>query len=568
MTAAIRAAVGQLLQTTANKFLVQGVATVGLAETLKLVDFQAVNSNITVVYQRKAFTERLPVPYADVGIFYTFTGNAPTNVQARVVDSTGKEIVKWTTLTNVVAVGTGWMGTLGKVPQGMTYYTELRDGDQIGNAATTTSKSASSQKWGVGVCIIQGGQSNMVGLSTWGYFTDHKVPGTNTLEYDYARSSVKGWYFYPKAGWDYATTGERGSPARTSFLRIVTKKLKDKWGYDVPVCIIPWCYDSTGMSAFLPSGQRWNELFSSGLTSADRGFSSPAYVYSGDAESMVWHHGETGAETTQQYKSELDTLFLSFCGPQGTLRKFGRDETTFGFYPSVLGSYMGGLAIEHIRKAVLDFEADAKAKGWSKARVGLNCIDLPTDASNTLHILFPNAKIGQRRLIQTMLWHLDCSNFTGAGPRLAGTYTRNGNVVTLPVVQERVGAKLVNKNGGNLTGIYAHTDPGYDDALGTPLLVSAADVAADGQSLVVTVTKQDGSAAPAQFYLKIGGHKYGTYTGTTQSIRPDISNYSVDDTVYPDGYSPTLAAPDIYNSVDAYTGLPVMVTPTPIAITA
>ena len=570
MSAAIRTAVGLLIQSSAGKFLVRGDATVGLAESLQLVDFQSVSSYITVVYQRKAFTERLSVPYADVGIFYTYTGNAPTNVQARVIDSTGKEVVKWTTLTNPIAVGSGWMGTLGAVPQGMTYYTELRDGDQIDNPATTTSKSASSQKWGVGVCIGLGGQSNMIGQTNWGYFAYHAIPGTSTLEYDYARRAGNaGCYFWPKGGWGYVDSGDNGTPGRTSFLRILTKKLKDKWGYDVPVCLIPWMQDSLGIGNFIPGGMKWNELFNSGTTSGTKGLDSPAYVYSGDMEMLLWHQGEGDSSVLSpaQYKDKLDTMFLAFAGPAGKLRRFGRDETTFGFYPAVLGSYLNNLNAEPIRQAVLDFEADAKSKGWAKVRAGWSCIDLPTDPGNTLHILFPNAKVGQRRMIQTALWHLDCSTFTAGGPRLAGTYTRNGNVITLPVVHERAGAKLVNKNGGAITGIYAHTRADFDDSKGAPLLADVT-LSGDGQFVIATVTKQDGSDAPAQFYLKNCGGMYTTTTGNTQSCQPNITNMVYDDTVYPDGYSPTLQAVDKYNSVDAYVGLPLMVTPVPITIAA
>jgi hypothetical protein len=546
MSTLIRIAVGQLFKAGGAPLrvgtYVAGEAPGALTTTMALRDVVNTHAKTIVVFQRTAGTENLATPTGRVPVMFDYTGPIPVNPEVRVTNAQGSEVMGWTRLTGVMEVTPGvGIGVLEPVPQGMTYtIAGLRDGDQPNKAETSSSGTG---KWGVGVRGVWGGQSNMNSIMNAGVYNVDKVPGSTQYEYQYWDSAKVPGYYYETKGWA-GPNYNSGSvePGRVAWLRILTAKLKARYGVDVPVAMTNWAFDSTGIVAFLgPSGARWTTLMQSGATGTTYGLGSPAnYSGTGDFEFMVWHQGESDNSNTSraQYLAYMKELYQDLLNHVG---QFGRTAANFGFFPAVLGVY-GATNVEHLRGAVMDFEAYAiEANRWPKARIAMSSIDLDTSDPNdgngdTLHIGTPYAYWGNRRFLQTVLHFLGCATYSARGPQISAV-ARSGNSVIVTVTHGRAGATLVNKKGTALTGWYANT---AQDFSGTDVTVTAA-ITGTNQ---VTLTLPAGTGA---VWIKHAGHKLGS----ALSIHPDVSNLVYDDSPYTEGATGT----------DLYTGFPLMATP-------
>jgi hypothetical protein len=545
-----------------GRFLLVGgrpvsAAVSGSPLTLTLRNIYSNNLIAHPVIQRKAGTD-----YADVPVMFTYTGLAPDNVQARVVnmDATGTVIKDWAALTGVTVNGanlTG-LGYLPSVPIGCDYQLQIRDGNQPANAAMVSN---GTRRWGVGVCIFIAGQSNMLGTFDAGEFNS-PIAGTTETESSYwVNPDFTGVYWGVDgftANWtaggghngDITVAPGWGNSAGggTGFLRMIATGLKAKYGRKIPVCAAVWAFGSTGLGDMFPpaTGEKTQIFTNTGTSTGTIGWHSPPGYTPGDFEGIILHQGEAEAGRARDNRVEQLKTYYSFM--LSLVAPFGRTAADLFFLPAVLGSYTYGAlgGMENMRSAVYDLEAYAQANGWPRVKAGWNCIDLdagdPLDPDKEgLHFHDipggnPYRKWSLRRVIQSCMKQLGCATFSGMGPRITGV-TRSGNVATVTIAHEGGTALAARNSAGALTGWYANKAADFS---GTDISVTAAVASAS----TVAVTFPNSTVFPV--YLKYMGAKIGTMT----SQHPDTTNPVYDNAVYPTGVHPG----------DQYTGLPLQPT--------
>lgn len=559
-----------------------GGSSSGFPTAVSLVDFQTSYSKAIPIVQRAAGQTVGNVP-----VLFTFVGPEPSTAQAQVTRG-GAVIVPWTTLTNLNIGTASGQGILPGVPQGTGYLLHVR----VPASSSTWLTSNGAQVWGVGVIFLMEGQSNMAQITSGG-FNDYNVPGTSQAEFAYWNSGAIPGAFFDNAGWHGPSNGGSGPTGTDSagdtlgdslllFLRLFAAALKSKYGVTVPVGIVPWAFDATGIAAFLaPAGQDYTNIFNNaGNTVGSIGFASPGNVYAGDFEGVLWHQGESDAGSTSpaSYQTSLQSLYQTYLS---YVSKFGRTAANLLFGVAVLGNYDVTAApkIENIRLGEISFEAFAQGNGWPNAKLAMSCIDLWRGSSvgtnppnNTLHM---TASVVQRRamrrFLQTVFKFTGCSGngpsgepFSGRGPQIMPTPARTGNVVTLSVQHEGGTALVVGNANTNApaasgtppTGFYVNT---ASDFSGTYIVPTIALV---NSSTQIQLTFPGGTSYPV--YVKYQGGKIGNTTvdgsGFTDSCYPNINNPIYDNTTYP------LALGGLIASADQETlGLPLL--PTNGAIT-
>lgn len=546
----------QLLSTTAGSTGGgdSGGGAPGSPDTLVLADFYKVTGargDYQPIVQRKAGTTS-----ADVPVLFSYTGNAPTNIEARVIRASGGAVVKdWTALGGLNATGTTGQGTLPGVPQGEGYLLQIRDGWNPTNAATISNGSTA---WGVGVIFLFEGQSNMVMLLGANAFAT--VAGLSQTEWDYYLAGNVPGSVFDKAGWHAPSNGSNGDTAGSNagsatgnylrYLRIVAAALKTKYGITVPVGGVGWAFNANSIEAFLPpSGGHYLDLIkATGTKLGTIGFASPGNYYAGDFEGVFWHQGEANAANTPaSYVTKLQTLYqgyLDYVAP------FGRTAEHLYFGVAVLGNYSPSQEplIENMRQAELTFVADARAgtlsgqsSPWPLVDVGVNCIDLAIGPDG-LHISDEAMqKRGMARMIQGVLKTIGAAqagpsgnSFGARGPSL-DTWTRNGLVVTFNVVHEGGTALTVPNVPNPPTGFYCNTAVDFS---GTYIKPSVALVNNNTQ---IALTFPGGTTFP--LYVKYMGGKIGNTVfdsdGYVDSCYPNFSNAIYDNVSYPTGTTGT-----------------------------
>lgn len=517
------------------------------ALSLTLQDFYVGNANGINIVQRKAGTENdANGGHADVDVAYTYTGEAPL-VQARVVDKTNAaSVIKdWTTLTSGAASGGIGSGVLPGVPAGGKYLLQIRDGSQPNNSAT---RSNGVNAWGVGVNIMAWGQSNMLGTMTAGVSTDI-VPGTGLSEWNYIRSGDVMISTFTTDGWMEPETF--ASVGRFITLRTVAKALETKHGKKIPVGLVLWAINNQSIQSFLPGGTVSNRVMftNSGAADGACGFSSPRHVWSGDLEIVMGHQGEANNTNTPTVYRNYEIQFMDML--VGFFAAKGRTHQTLAFMPAVLGVFSSGVtSVEYLRQAVLDFQQHAEANGWEHVRAGWTTLDCLGPPDNTLHFQGEDKHKSVRRLIQAVLNKLDPvrAPFNSSGPRLVGTATRAGDVVTLPIAGDKT---LAAKNVGAVTGWYANTAADFS---GTDLAVSNVTPVAGAVQITV-------AGAPSTFYVK----HCGGLVGTQASANSDITNLLYEPLEYP--FFDNGAGGNLFSGTDVRNGLPLFPTPTAITVT-
>jgi hypothetical protein len=491
---------------------------------------------------------------ADVPVVFSYTGGAPSSVQARAVDSNGAAIpgADWTELQSVQVddVAKTGIGYLPGVRAGVGYRRQVR----VGTSGTITATDA--QTFNVGQMLLPWGQSNMRGTMD-GYSGGTKIPGSSTVdELGYFSTNGTGAFFGPggfvpannsTAIGSYYTNGGGG----LSMLRIIGDRLAAKFGRKVGVALNPWDQNGTAMAGFMNSAGVIPMLANTGTSGQNVGMSSPRNYIVGDYRAVAWHQGESdsGAITRAQRLADL----IKFCQAHiAQVAKFGRSPSQLTFLFAIMGVYgvSSGNVVpqaEVLRAAVMDLVAYGATQGWD-VRIGWSCIDFDPQAAtppDNLHFGSEDRYRSNRRLTQAFLNALDPANVPhgAAGPRLTGAVTRSGDDVTLTVAHDG-GATLAAKTSGSpITGWYANTAADFS---GTDLAVSNITILSASQ-IKVTV-----AGAPTTFYIKHCGHKFGS----TLSSHPDVSNLIYDDFVYPTGAA----------AQDQYTGLPLQPTPDAIRV--
>lgn len=492
--------------------------------TMALVDMQTSKAGVRPIVQRKAGTTA-----ADVPVLFTYTGAAPSRPEARVVRYAGGAVVRdWAPLTSLSASGGSGAGRLAGVPQGIDYLLQLRDGLQPENSAT---RSDGVVPWGVGVVFLFQGQSNMISTLTGRYLDT--VPGSSPArdEYAYFNAGLINGAVFDSAGWHAPSNGSNGPSGSTptatgnviAFMRIVAARVQALYGYPVPVGIIPHAYNATGIGAFQPGGNYYNELFGrSGATVGAIGLASPGNVYAGDFEGVMYHQGEANvADTTAVYSDKLRVLYEGYLA---YVAQFGRTANHLLFGPAVIGT-MSSTNIESIRNAYAHFESYAKGRGWNRVQVGW----MTTDLALTDGLHFGGAaeqRRSMRRAIQTVLKYMGAATFSGRGPQLSPVAARAGDVVTLSVVHEG-GSALATANAGAPAGFYVNAAADFSGADITPAVTLA------NGNTQIQLTMPGGTAYPV--YVKYLGARIGTIT----SAQPDISNPVYDNVQYPTGATST-----------------------------
>ncbi len=519
-----------------------GIVTQFSPTTLTLSDVWTGYSGAQPILQRYQLED-----YGNLPVLFSYTGSDPNGIQARVIKSVGgTTVVDWTDLDNLTASSGTGEGYLNGVPLGDGYKVQIRDGWNPANGSTISN---GATVWGCGVKFAFWGQSNM--LQTIGTSYTLVVPGTAVSELTYWGSHPVHGSVIDNAGTHGPTAGSAGAPGSIitalgnicAFMRIVAAGLYAKYGYHVPVGIIPWAFSSTSITLYKNGGTHWNTLVNNSGTNAatkNIGFSSPKNYMMQDFEGFFWHQGEAdqAAMSSATYQGHLQTLNSNLLTH---VAQFGRTAATFNFNPAVLGNY--GTAncpsIENIRAAVGNYETWAAANSLPKSRIGWTTIDLDTASGGGAGLHFVGVSDMQksmRRCIQTALFNLGASAngpsgspFSGRGPTINMTPSRNSLVVTLSVVHEGGASLQVPTPASAPTGFYANT---LADFTGTDITPTVALINSNTQ---IELTFPGGTSFPV--YVKYMGGKIGSTVtdgqGYTASCHPNYTNAIYDNVSYP-----------------------------------
>lgn len=489
---------------------------------------------------------------ANVPIVFTYTGDAPRPLFARVVDESGQPLPgsDWTDITSTVTVnaGTG-LGYLNGVPANIGCRRQIRHND------SATVIDLDDIPFNIGNNTLPWGQSNMRGTLDGGFSRDTAIPGTAHTELSYYNANGTAAFFGPNGfvpgGHNSHTIGSYNTVqgGGLALLRLLGSTLQNKFGRKVGVALNPWALNGTAMSGFMNSSGVIAMLSNSGTASGQIGMSSPARIISGDYRIVAWHQGESEPEGAALTRAKRLADLIKFCQAHiAQVAKFNRPANKLTFLFAFMG--VGSPAhMEVLRGAVLDLIAHVKANNldWD-VRIGWNCIDLDPQTvggGEVLHFGGADQTRSLRRLAQGAMNVIDpvAVPYGARGPRLTGAHTRAGNDVTFTVEHEG-GSALSFKNPAQAgTGWYANTAADFG---GADLAVSNVTV------LSATQVRITVAGASGKFYVKHCGGK----VGTAQSNTPNVSNLIYDNFSYPTGA----------NAGEQFTGLPLLPTPDAIEV--
>lgn len=494
------------------------------------------------IYQRRAGTA-----WRDVPVRFAYTGS-PGAVSARAVRAaTGAVVRDWTPLSGQSLSGGLGYGTLPGVPQGDGYRLDVRDGAGVVTQGTTT--------WGVGVCMLFAGQSNMGGTLYAGFWYDG--------EFKLYDNSPKLFRVFDDAGWGLARNdglgGDDGQHAYTMGRKYLGRMAVEALGNSVPVGWLEMKHNGTGIDSFLPGGEDWQRVVAAsgpGLAAggAAAGLTTPDF---GDFELFVWHQGESDSgATTAQYKAKLQTLVT---GLLGVVAPYGRDATTLTVGLSIVegqdpNGYNNGQ--ENVRRAVLEFVAEGRAAG-KRYDVASSTLDLFSDG---LHFGDLEGRRNCRRYAQLIRKTLAGAAHSGRGPAIS-SITRSGNDFLVTVAHEG-GTTLRTQTGAAPTGFYISHD-GFSADKRLP-----ASVAITGANTI----KVSGSGLPATAALKYQGAIPGNPAALSYNDSSNDGKASggiwtggpFDGSAYPDIRAPVYdnaaLPPDLADTPwgDQVTGLPLL----------
>jgi len=504
----------------------------------------------------------------------SYTGADPTMFQWRVEDFTSAAtVVDWSDFASFTASGGSATGTALAIPQGDNYRLRVRDKLTPGVAWS------GAHMWGVGVCIVMSGQSNMVAtMSSQGLVGG----GVGTEQYTAAHTTKHG-RIYADLGWAYNGFGSYpGGSAVGGDLLVADpgyafiRELVAGLGGNVPVAILPLAISGVGIGTWSPGGTNYTKYTAAtgGGTSGTDVSGLLSTIYPGDVEAVCWHQGEndsgagTPATTLSTYLTELDTWYNGWLA---LVSPFGRTHATLHICMPIIGNVDPTVApnIEMVRQAQIEWTAAKQALGWA-VTTGEMTTDLVRATGDTLHMdnsgstSTPTSAVrALRRVTQDLLHWLVPATYPhgSAGPKInAVGVSRAGAVITLPIVQDG-GTALQTAAGGNPTGFYVSTDNfATGCGPGTGAYLTPASVTLSGTNVLIDLGTWPGGTVYVKY---LGGTPNTTgqnYDGThNASTFPDITNC-----IYDNGALPPY--PLLYTTSDPL-GLPLQPTDGSIAVT-
>jgi hypothetical protein len=227
------------------------------------------------VFQRDPDT-----PWRDMKFSGTYTGTAPTGIEAQIIRASDSVVITaWTRCSDEVIAANAWEGVLPAVPQtGVKYKVQIRDLAVPGTVVTST-----AEFW-VGICIWMEGQSNADNMFQ---NTINDTPNANTRWFNQSAFGTKGWI---------SAAGTDACP--------MLNDINDTAG--VAVAIGNWTVPAAGVGNFI--GSNWT---STGL---------PLFqAFGGECEFFLWHQGEANTAQYERpyYDDQLNTKHGLICDASG-----------------------------------------------------------------------------------------------------------------------------------------------------------------------------------------------------------------------------------------------------------
>ena len=333
--------------------------------------FAATGITVTDIADQRIYQRDIGGTTTDIVISGTYTGDAPTSVQGKVVlASDSSEVLAYADLTSATIAGGNWSGTLNNVPQGGMYHVYARDG-----GVQTTVDEDNTNSWGVGILVGCIGQSNGVlwWNTTYGGGTG-LTPNTLLSYYNYAdNTGCKNG----SGGWSHQSTNANGAIAFANKIISATSIPVGLLLYNVNGC--PLSYNG------------WygcvNDYW---LNTADGSiydtFADGVAATGGKCEFVVLMGGEMDAcasETAAAFGTSLSTLFgrlKTTCGNNdlkfivsllGRTTFYGTDTTwqqvndaILSFTGSTEGAYLGSVNKDHtpVLNTWVHFDSDGSTK--------------------------------------------------------------------------------------------------------------------------------------------------------------------------------------------------------------
>jgi hypothetical protein len=382
----------------------------------------------------------------------TCTGNAPSGVEAQVVDYTnGSTIIKnWTLLTNLQASNGVLTGEL-NVPQGGWYRLKIRSTNDPATVITGT------LKFGVGIVIGFIGQSNM-----YFFTTDYlKLPNCGPRSIEYIGSAYRriGQYndayaaslLYNVAG-GYSTYSRDNNNLQGDALVIFANEIVA--GLNIPVLAIAAPVSGSRIGSWIPaSSANWSA------------FANMVTATGGDMEMVLWYQGESDAvdQSNSSMTAGWDTLrqqFYTLTGRTAANSHFGLVSLAAGQYNNSTPGQFG---------AMRQWQVSYGTAGTQ----GVFYLGAAHDSDLRDSVHLSNAGLNRmgKRWAAAALYRYGIGSPSN-GPYVTGA-TYNGSIVTVTLAHSG-GTALVDGGGGNgsaLTGFE------FKDANGNVLTVNSTTIA-------------------------------------------------------------------------------------------
>lgn len=418
----------------------------------------------------------------------TYTGGAPTQIQARTVDATsGAELTAWTTV-NVSASGGTASGAL-SVAKGYPFH-KL----QVRTAADQANVLATVKSFRVGEVLLLIGQSNMVGLPN-GTNSKYPLGSPNAMEYRanvFQRIGNVNDAFAPNTLFGAGGYGSYTTPGKNGDGYVYLGNLLAE-SFGCAVCLLEAGSGGTSIDQWMAGGNIWENSIKPAVAAAG-----------GDFGTVIWYQGENDFNTASAtYKARLSSLMgqcHTLAGRNASSLKFG----VVSLGPVSLSSgYSGGSESKFGATRAAQVE-------WANATAGAFYVGgmHDTHTSDGVHIAGEGYFRAPRRWSKSVA-AAHGIGASGAGPRIVSA-SRSGSVVTLTLAHTG-GNALTDGTGGNgsaLTGFQ------FKDASGNVLATTASSITS-ATTLQFTVT---GTPATVSYAMGNAPHSSDPNVATTAPV--------------------------------------------------